>query len=176
LASIVTHGLVGLFGGRLATARRMPVRFWLGLAALSILPDLDSVGFYLGVRYGDFLGHRGFFHSPFFAVIASTLAVLLLFRRPDGRVWLAFCLVTASHGFLDAMTRGGFGVALLSPFDPTRYFLPFRPLVVSPIGIRPFFGEWGLRVLASEFVYVMAPMAAILLVVEVARRRGAPQD
>ena len=120
LASVFTHGIVGLVGGRLAMTRRMPPRFWIGLAVFSILPDLDSIGFYYGVRYGDFLGHRGFFHSPFFALVASTLAVLVLFGRIEARVWLAFFLVTVSHGVLDAMTTGGLGVAFLSPLDDTH--------------------------------------------------------
>src|SRR5215831_7502105 len=41
-------------------------------------------------------------------------------------------LATASHGVLDAMTNGGLGVAFFSPFDTTRYFLPWRPIRVSP--------------------------------------------
>jgi inner membrane protein len=48
-------------------------------------------------------------------------------------------LATASHGVLDAMTDGGLGVAFFSPFDNRRYFLPWRPIVVSPISIARFF-------------------------------------
>jgi hypothetical protein len=32
------------------------------------------------------------------------------------------------------MTDGGLGIAFFAPFDNTRYFLPFGPIKVSPIG------------------------------------------
>jgi inner membrane protein len=59
---------------------------------------------------------------------------------------LDFFLITASHGILDAFTNGGLGIALFSPFDNSRYFFPFRPIQVSPIGAG-FFSMRGLRVL-----------------------------
>jgi inner membrane protein len=34
------------------------------------------------------------------------------------------------------MTNGGLGVSLRSPLDTTRYFLPWRPIQVSPISLR----------------------------------------
>jgi len=37
------------------------------------------------------------------------------------------------------MTKGGLGVAFFSPFDNSRYFLPWRPIRVSPIAIHRFF-------------------------------------
>jgi inner membrane protein len=58
------------------------------------------------------------------------------------------------------MTDGGLGIAFFSPFDRTRYFLPWRPIRVSPIGVASFFSRWGLEVLASELVYVWLPVAA----------------
>ena len=67
--------------------------------------------------------------------------------------------MTASHGVLDAMTDGGIGVALLAPFDTRRYYLPWRPIVVSPLGLRPFLSAWGMAVLASEAVWVWLPAA-----------------
>jgi inner membrane protein len=58
---------------------------------------------------------------------------------------------------LDAMTTGGIGVALLAPFDVTRYFFPWRPIAVSPIGIARFFSERGVAVLLNEAVWVGLP-------------------
>jgi len=58
---------------------------------------------------------------------------------------------------LDAMTNGGLGIAFFWPFDQGRYFLPFRPLVVPPIGIHSFFSEWGVRVLMSELLWIFIP-------------------
>jgi inner membrane protein len=59
--------------------------------ACSILPDIDVLGFRLGIRYGDFWGHRGFTHSFLFAAILATLVLIAGFSRglPGlGRVWL----------------------------------------------------------------------------------------
>jgi hypothetical protein len=71
-------------------------------------------------------------------------AALLAFPRPlpvIGRLlpWTFFFLATASHGLLDAMTDGGLGVAFFSPFDKHRYFFPWTPIRVSPIGLTRLF-------------------------------------
>src|SRR5262249_59805525 len=72
-----------------------------------------------------------------------------------------FFAVTTSHGILDAMTDGGLGIAFFAPFDDTRYFLPFRPIKVSPIGLS-FFSARGLDVIRSEFLWVCLPPAIIV--------------
>lgn len=104
-------------------------------------------------------------------------------RDPDTRRawwgrWLLFTLITASHPLLDSLTSGGLGVAFFAPFDNSRYFLSWRPLVVSPIGITRFFGSWGLRVLGTEVPWVWVPTAALVTAVSLARRRSgrAPPD
>ena len=71
-----------------------------------------------------------------------------------------FFLVTASHGVLDALTNGGLGVAFFAPFDNTRYFFPWTPIVVSPIG-ADFFGLRGLHVITSEVLFVWVPIMLI---------------
>jgi len=48
------------------------------------------------------------------------------------------------------MTDGGMGVAFFSPFDTTRYFLPWRPILVSPISVMRFLSERGLAVFAKR--------------------------
>ena len=83
-----------------------------------------------------------------------------------------FFLVTASHGILDAMTDGGLGVAFFAPFNNSRYFLPWRPVMVSPIGVGPFFSRYGLNVLLSEVVWIWAPIVMVLLMVKVFARIG----
>jgi inner membrane protein len=55
------------------------------------------------------------------------------------------------------MTTGGLGVAFFSPFSNTRYFFPWRPIAVSPIGAR-FFSPRGFAVLLSEALWVWTPM------------------
>ena len=75
-----------------------------------------------------------------------------------------FFLLSASHGILDAFTNGGLGVALLSPFDNARYFFPWRPIVVSPIGINAFFSKWGLMVIKSEVLWIWLPSLLMVVV------------
>jgi inner membrane protein len=127
-----------------------------------MLPDIDVIGFRFGVRYGDFWGHRGFTHSLLFASILAALALVVGFPHAlsglsRAWLWLYFFVAAASHGFLDAMTNGGLGVAFFSPFDNTRYFLPWRPILVSPISVTRFFSERGLAVLQSELIWIWIP-------------------
>ena len=92
------------------------------------------------------------------AALGVTLSNILLLSRRHWRCWLT----AASHGALDALTTGGLGVAFFSPWDLERYFFSFRPIRVSPLGIKAFFSSRGLRVLASEFWWVGLPCAAAL--------------
>ena len=154
----------------------MPWRFW-GLTILcSILPDADVVGFFFGIKYGDLLGHRGLTHSLCFALILAMIIVWFAFKDvvKFSRAWwilsIHFFLVTASHGFLDAMTNGGLGVAFFSPFDTTRYFLPWRPLTVPPIELTLFFGPMGLAAVVSEFVWIWIPALVGLVGLAVHRK------
>ena len=80
-------------------------------------------------------------------------------------------IATASHGLLDAMTDGGLGVAFFSPLDNSRYFLPWRPIRVSPIGITPFFTARGLAVLKSEFVWIWIPAGLLAVAACIPRQR-----
>jgi inner membrane protein len=127
-------------------------------AALSFLPDADVIGFGLGVRYEDPWGHRGATHSLMFALIVGVAAALVasLLRRPAFRTGVMATLVVASHALLDTLTDGGLGCALFWPFDLTRYFAPWRPLPVSPIGLG-FLSPYGMYVGATELV-VFAPV------------------
>jgi inner membrane protein len=146
-----------------------PRKFWLLSIICPLLPDADVIGFFLGIPYKSFWGHRGFFHSLLFAFIVSIFVVNGFFREEEklSKRWILFILyffvITSTHGALDAFTSGGLGIALLSPFENTRYFFPITPIVVSPLGIKAFFSDWGLRVIISELSYVWLP--AILLVV-----------
>jgi inner membrane protein len=132
-----------------------------------VIPDFDVIGFRLGIRYGDFWGHRGFTHSLVFATILASAIVLLVFR--DGlpnisplSMWIYFFLATASHGLLDSMTDGGLGVAFFAPFDNHRYFLSWTPIRVSPIGIGRFFTSRGYAVLQSELLWIWAPSGVLI--------------
>ncbi len=142
----------------------------------TILPDADIVMFKFGVPYEHVLGHRGFSHSLVFAVILGVIVTAIFYRSikltsKQGLLFiLYFTLCTASHILLDALTNGGLGVAVFAPFDNTRYFLPWRPIQVSPIGIESFFSEWGWRVIKSEAVWVGVPALLYLTIVALFKR------
>jgi inner membrane protein len=170
MASVFSHAVVALAIGNVSTIRSMPQRFWWLSILCSILPDIDVLSFAFGIDYGDVLGHRGLTHSLSFAFVLGFVVVRLCFRDvPTGtKVWWVliahFILVTASHGVLDAMTDGGLGIAFFAPFDNARYFFPWRPVLVSPIGIAPFFSRYGLDVLISEFVWIWVPVGVSVLI------------
>ena len=177
MASVFSHALVAVTASRLAFRADRHNRIATWGAVLSILPDLDVLGFPLGVGYGDFFGHRGFSHSLVFALSVSALAVVSRFRdvpRWSGAWWGLigfFFVVTASHGLLDAMTNGGLGIAFFSPFENSRYFLPWTPLQVSPIGAG-FFSEEGMEVLLNEAAWIGLPCGILLAVAHALRRNG----
>ncbi|MHC4660167.1 MAG: metal-dependent hydrolase [Planctomycetota bacterium] len=170
MASVITHAVTGLAAGKIVTGKEMPGRFWALSVICPLLPDIDGIGFMMGVPYGSFFGHRGFFHSPFFALLLGLAATAVFFDGVFSRKWwllaLYFSLITATHGVLDAMTDGGHGIAFLSPFTNARFFLPWRPLVVAPIGILEFFSGWGLTVMLYEMIYILIP-AFFLLVISI---------
>ena len=163
----------------LNTGRRTAL-YWSLALLLSLLPDIDVVMFGMGIPYAHPLGHRGFFHSLIFAVLAALASVVILRLRGNmpPREWLSLSLalvaVAASHGLLDAMTDGGLGVGLLIPFKNTRYFLPWRPIEVSPLTARHFFGEWGARVLENEFTVLVLP--SLILAAACAVFRGLSKE
>ena len=132
-----------------------------------MLPDIDVIAFAFGIPYGDMFGHRGFTHSLLFAVLVGAVAAWHLSHplHPShlshrAKLFFWFTAVTASHGVLDAMTNGGRGIAFFAPFTDHRYFFPWRPIQVSPIGVG-FFSARGLRVLASESGWIWVPSAII---------------
>ena len=65
------------------------------------------------------------------------------------RLWLLCTAVAVSHGLLDTLTDGGLGIALLWPISNARYFAPWTPIPVAPIGPRMLSGH-GLRVMMTE--------------------------
>src|SRR5687768_3696024 len=139
--------------GRRATLAA--ILFW---SAISFLPDADVVGFGLGVRYEDEWGHRGATHSLLFSVAVGAAIGLAapLFGRPRLRTGLIASLVLVSHALLDTLTNGGLGCALLWPFDRSRYFAPWTPIPVSPIGLS-FLSAYGLFVAMTELL-LFAPL------------------
>lgn len=179
MASVFSHAVAALGIGACFYRPATPRRVWVAGALCSVIPDLDVIGFQFGIRYGDFWGHRGFTHSLLFAALLATLVMLVAFRQgvPGlGRfgLWTYFFLATASHGLLDAMTDGGLGIAFFSPFNNTRYFLPWHSIRVSPIGISRFFSHRGLEVVQSELLWIWLPATLLILLAWLIHRRAAP--
>ena len=176
MASVFSHAVAALGIGALFYKPGIPKRTWVAGAVCAVIPDVDVIGFRLGVHYGDFWGHRGFTHSLTFAALLAGLTLLLAFRHGVAglsrfTLWTYFFLATASHGLLDAMTDGGLGVAFFSPFYNTRYFLPWRPILASPIGVTRFFTHRGLEVVQSELLWIWLPALLLLALAWLVRRR-----
>ena len=134
----------------------------LGWTALSLLPDLDVIGFRFGVSYADAWGHRGATHSLAFAVGIGLCSGLLagLTGRSALRLGALATAVVASHGLLDTLTDGGLGVALLWPFDDTRFFAAWRPIPVAPLGLG-LLSMRGLEVAVAELVGFVPVIVAV---------------
>jgi inner membrane protein len=176
MASAFGHGFAGYMLGQIAYDRQMPAKFWILSILCGILPDIDALGYFLGVPYHSALGHRGFTHSIVFALLVGVFIPLVFFsevQRFTPYWWgLAafFFLATISHSLLDGLTTGGLGAAYFAPFDNTRYFLPWRPIKVSPIGISAFFSEWGRRVIISEAIWIGIPLTAAWVIKFIAKK------
>ena len=181
MASLFSHAVAALSIGTCFYRSGTPKRIWAIGALCSVIPDIDVIGLRFGIRYGDFWGHRGFTHSLVFAaLLAGAIVTLGFLEATPGlnhlSLWVYFFLATASHCLLDAMTDGGLGVAFFSPFDNHRYFLPWTPIHVSPIGVGRFFSDRGLAVLPSELLWIWLPAALFAAGVWFIRWRGAAAD
>jgi inner membrane protein len=176
VATVFSHAVAALGIGACFYHPGIPKRVWAVGALCAAIPDLDVIGFGLGIDYGDPFGHRGFTHSLFFAALFGLAMASLVFPRGSPKLsrfslWMYFFLATASHGLLDAMTNGGLGVAFFAPFDNSRYFLPWTPIQVSPIGISNFIADGGLSVFPSEFLWIWLPSALLAATALLLKRR-----
>jgi inner membrane protein len=164
MASAPSHAAFGLALGAWLAPKEASRSALITGAALAMLPDIDAVGFWLGIPTSSAIGHRGLTHSIAFAVVIGCGAAVIFARRKAVslvRVAPYFVVAMLSHGVLDAMTNGGPGIAFFAPFSNARYFFPFRPLVVSPIGVQGVLGSRGLRILLSEARWILLPSAAL---------------
>ena len=175
MCSVLTHPVVPVALSVFLPRDAVSPGLLLTSAACSIVPDLDVIGFGFGIRYGDMLGHRGLTHSILFAAALGAFLSLTLFHNGQSNNWVVFLflfLSTLSHTLLDMLTNGGLGVALFAPFSNERYFFPWRPIEVSPMGIGAFFSEWGVRVISSELRWVWLPSSVLFALGYLARRYG----
>ncbi len=167
MASAFGHAFSALALGTTFNKNLFSRKFYvLGMVA-SILPDADVITFAVGIPYESIWGHRGISHSILVALVTGILFAFLFYRniaRQD-RIMLItyFFLCTLSHGLLDALTDGGLGVAFFAPLENNRYFFPWRPIQVSPIGVENFFSVRGIQVILSELLWIGIP--GIILII-----------
>ena len=179
MPTILTHAIAGAAIAQvLAPCSRRHEVTWIAVVC-AMLPDADSIGFRLGVHYGDLLGHRGLTHSFLFAgVVAVGVAAGFWNKAKAGELLqtlVCIFMATISHALLDACTNGGMGVAFLAPFNKTRYFFPFTPIKVSPLSAEAFLTRRGVSVLASEMAWVWCPSIAVMVTARWVRCRQTPE-
>jgi inner membrane protein len=172
--TLYTHSLVGLGVAHVCTPGRKPLLFWLVVAFLPVLPDLDAFST-LGEQ--SLLGHRGFTHSLLFALAAGLLTAGLTSRYVRTPFWplaLVYFAVTASHGVLDAFNSAGAGIPFLWPY-PHR-FGPYGPIHYPDLALEPPDPRLS-RGVRDELLYVW-PATALAVTAASAyrllRRRGRP--
>jgi inner membrane protein len=167
MPTIFSHAAFASLAGKAAFGPRESAGVLLTAALCSIVPDFDVAAFALGIPYESVWGHRGFTHSISFAILFGAFCSFVYGRLsrsdlPFGSLFALFTLATFSHSLLDMLTNGGLGVALFAPFSGARFFLPWRPIQVSPIG-SDFFSARGMAVVVSEFVWVWLPAVGLYL-------------
>lgn len=174
MPTIFSHAIFATVIGKAALPRSQKIYFWLIAALCAMIPDADVISFSLGVERGGIFSHRGITHSIAFAFVFG--AVVAFFAEKYlkttisfPKLFVFFSLATLSHPLLDMMTDGGSGVALFAPFSNERFFFPWRPIEVSPIGVR-FFSGRGINVVLSEIFWVWLPAFVILATILAVRK------
>jgi inner membrane protein len=175
-----SHIVAGLGAGSPIAPSAPTRRYWVCAGICAALPDIDWLWSFDGLPYDHWLAHRGLTHSLVFAVALGALAnwtVMLpvIPRVERWRSWIGLTLATASHGFFDALSTYGAGVAFFLPVTTRRFFFPWRPLST---GAYTHPGSDWLRLvetLGREFLFIWAPALILFFAVRRWRSRaGAP--
>ena len=173
MPTVFTHAISGIATGTAVYDKSFPRGFRLLSIVCSVIPDADVICFKLGISYSHFLGHRGFFHSLFFAcLLGSSIGFMLM--KAGKQKWKKglffagyFSFVISLHGILDAFTNGGLGVALFSPFITERYFFPVTPIIVSPFNPVAFADGRGIQIFESEILWVWFPCIGLAVILRI---------
>jgi inner membrane protein len=159
MATDYTHAVVGLGLAGLYASRPMPWAYW-GLAAvLPIVPDLDV---FSTAAYGSWLGHRGVTHSLVFSLSLGIVAAAVTFRWFRVNWWslaALFVLMIASHGVLDALTRGGENVPFFWPLEGRYGNWGLIPVSDMALELPD---PWKSRALRSEMVGIWVPIVLVV--------------
>jgi len=174
MPTIFSHAIFAGVAGKAILKKPVSLWFWALTALCATIPDADVFGLAFGIGFGDMFGHRGFTHSIMFALIFGGIIAFFADRFLQTgisliKLFVFFSLATFSHPLLDMLTNGGSGAAIFAPFSNERYFFPWRPVEVSPIGIR-FFSGRGLSVILSEIIWIWLPAIAVLITAMIIRK------
>jgi inner membrane protein len=168
IGHVVVGAAIAVIHHRVTSSTTTTPGHWLIAAIvfpmLALLPDADVIGFRFGVAYADNWGHRGASHSLFMAILGGACLAWPLSKLLRSAYVPTACAAIAallSHGLLDTLTDGGLGAALFWPFEDGRFFAPWRPIPVAPIG-RAFLSMRGLRCVGFELL-TMGPLLVIAL-------------
>jgi inner membrane protein len=133
--------------------------YWVLAGLLPMVPDFDA---FSTASYGSPWGHRGVTHSLVFALWLGALAASLTFRYLRTDFWFltaVFFAAIASHGLLDALTRGGEKIPF---FWPSAVRLGnWGPMPVPDIAMDlP--NPWRSRAVRAELLWVWLPTALVV--------------
>lgn len=172
MPTIFTHTVIPLLPGGALGQKRISRRLLAAATVAAMLPDADVLGFRFHIPYASTFGHRGAMHSLVFGLAVASLAALSHRRLHAGalRAFVFVGIAALSHPLLDMLTDGGLGVALTWPWDAHRWFFPWQPIHVSPIGAR-FFSARSLPVIGSELLWVWLPVGLLAAAIRFWRRR-----
>lgn len=172
MPAILTHPVVPLALALALGSSTIPKRLLVVGIAATILPDFDVLAFRFGLAYSHDLGHRGFTHSLFFAMLVGLFAMPFAKALQSTRqtVFIFIALCAASHGLLDMLTNGGLGVAFFWPFSSERLFFPHQVVQVSPISLSKVFSPAMLKVFKSEALWLWLPATSAALLAFLTRR------
>jgi inner membrane protein len=167
MATTYTHFVVGLGVAQIYAPPRGRWLYWALAGLLAVFPDFDA---FSSAAYGALLGHRGVTHSLVFALWLGFLTASLTFRYLRGNLWAltgVYFLATASHGVLDALTRGGMAILFFWPLTEERYG-NWGPIPVSDLAFEiP--DPRRSRALRSELLWVWLPTGVFVVVVAIGR-------
>ena len=169
MTTLYTHAAFGLGIARLCAARPKPLLYWGMAALLPILPDFDV---FSTAAYGTPLGHRGLTHSLAFALVVGVLTASATFRYFRTNWWLlagTLFAIVASHGLLDALTRGGADIPFFWPLD-ARYG-NWGPIPVADLAFELPDPRYH-RAWRSELLWVWLPTVLLVGLVTAYRRRN----
>tara|TARA_Y100000996_G_C22397717_1_gene591849 strand:+ start:21 stop:554 length:534 start_codon:yes stop_codon:yes gene_type:complete len=169
MPTIISHSLIGVFASKIFKISHKP-KFWILSLICPVLPDVDMIGYYLGVPYDHLFGHRGISHSIFFSLLIGFFVYFLFFRKENLSkfksfvIFIYFSFITMSHLLLDMFTNATHGIPFFAPFHNTRYFFPYTPINAPSLNIEYFFREQFFEVLIGELILILISILALLLI------------